>query len=153
MKFQNKVFQNDRGQVWVVGQFFWGALLLLAGPLTTLGRFWPALVLVLFGGAFSLMAVLKLGNNLSVFPKPKDDAVFVDEGLYRWVRHPIYSGLLLAGLGWCVFWLSWPSGILELVFIVWMDRKAASEEAWLRQRYENYASYQKRVKKFIPGLY
>ncbi|NNM54883.1 MAG: isoprenylcysteine carboxylmethyltransferase family protein [Spirochaetales bacterium] len=148
-----KLFKNDRGQIWVLGQFVWGGLLLLAGPLSSLGSFWPALVVTIVGGGLSIAAVLNLGNNLSVFPKPKDDAVFVDRGLYRWVRHPIYSGLLVAGIGWCIFWLSWPACILEVIFVLWMDRKAASEERWLNQRYSNYAAYQKRVKKFFPGLY
>ncbi len=146
-------FKNDRGQVWVLGQFVWGGLLLLAGPFNSRGWFWPALLLTILGGGVSVAAVLNLGNNLSVFPKPKDDAEFVDRGLYRWVRHPIYSGLLLAGVGWCAFWLSWPAGVLEVIFVLWMDRKAASEERWLNQRYSNYDAYQKRVKKFFPGVY
>ncbi|NNM66752.1 MAG: isoprenylcysteine carboxylmethyltransferase family protein [Spirochaetales bacterium] len=140
----------NRGQVWVVGQLILGFAVLVAALPWHAGFFWPGLVVLLFGAGTAFWALLNLGKSLSVFPLPKDDAVFVGDGLYRWVRHPIYSGLLLAGLGWALLWLSWAAGLVWLVFAVWMDRKAAAEEAWLVQKYSNYADYRRRVRKFIP---
>jgi protein-S-isoprenylcysteine O-methyltransferase Ste14 len=143
----------NRGQVWVVGQFVLGFAVLAVGFIWHFALFWPGLVLLAFGAGGALWALLNLGNNLSVFPLPKNDAVFVGDGLYRWVRHPIYSGLLLASLGWAVFWLSWPATLVWVVFVVWMDRKAAAEEAWLVQKYANYADYRRRVRKFVPFVW
>ena len=151
---ENKPVKSvNRGQVWVVGQFVLGFAVLAAALAWHAAFFWPGLVPLTLGAGASLGALFNLGNSLSVFPLPKNDAVFVGDGLYRWVRHPIYSGLLLAALGWAVLWLSWPAGLVWLLFAVWMDRKASAEEAWLVQKYSNYADYRRRVRKFVPFLW
>jgi protein-S-isoprenylcysteine O-methyltransferase Ste14 len=96
---------------------------------------------------------VSLGDALTPFPRPRDGATLHRQGVYRFMRHPIYSGVLLAGLGWSGWWLSGAGLLAVLALAIFFDRKAAYEEAWLRKKYPGYADYARRVKKFIPGVY
>lgn len=99
------------------------------------------------------IAVINLGKNLTPLPCPKDDAVLIQNGLYRFVRHPIYFGVLLAALAWFLIFpgayvLAYSIGLFFL-----FDIKARREEVWLVARFPSYSEYQRRVKKLIPGCY
>ena len=99
------------------------------------------------------IAVINLGKNLTPLPCPKDDAVLIQAGLYRYVRHPIYFGVLLAALAWLLIF----PGIYVLAYAIALfglfDIKAKREEVWLVERFPAYKDYQQRVKKLIPGCY
>jgi len=100
-----------------------------------------------------VIAVINLGKNLTPLPCPKDDGVLIQGGLYRYVRHPIYFGVLLASLAWLlispgVYVLAYSIGLFLL-----FDIKARREELWLVERFPAYKDYQARVKKLIPSIY
>lgn len=97
--------------------------------------------------------LLDLGGNLTPLPYPKENGQLVRSGVYSIVRHPLYSGLLFAALGWVVFQLSLSHLIAAAVLFAFFDAKARKEEAWLAEKYPEYSEYQQRVKKLIPGLY
>ena len=100
-----------------------------------------------------LIAVINLGKNLTPLPCPKDNAQLVQSGLYRYVRHPIYFGVLLAALAWL---LIFPGAYILLYAIglfILFDIKARREEIWLVDRFPAYQDYQRRVKKLLPGVY
>jgi protein-S-isoprenylcysteine O-methyltransferase Ste14 len=149
-----------RGGLWLLTQ---GLLMLLvfAVPLKFgAGRFVPADPLQAAGAAMTLAGLalvawgfLSLGDALTPFPRPLETATLHRQGAYRFMRHPIYSGILLGGFGWAIGWLSAYGVLCVLLLAAFIDRKARREEAWLREKYPEYADYQRRVKKFIPGLY
>lgn len=111
-------------------------------------------VLLLFAGvAAGAAGVMALRPALTPFPYPRRGATLVTGGIYRFIRHPMYSGLVAASLGWALTWLS-PPGVLYVVLVaLFFDRKAAYEEARLRECYPGYAAYAKRVRRFVPGIY
>lgn len=97
--------------------------------------------------------LLDLGGNLTPLPYPKENGQLVRSGVYSIVRHPLYSGLIFAALGWVMFQLSLSHLIAAAVLFAFFDAKAGREEAWLTEKYPEYSEYQQRVKKLIPGLY
>lgn len=102
---------------------------------------------------FMLIAAINLGKNLTPLPCPKDNAQLVQSGLYRYVRHPIYFGVLLAALAWL---LIYPNAYILLYAIglfFLFDIKARREEVWLVERFPAYQDYQTKVKKLVPGVY
>lgn len=111
-------------------------------------------ILIVFAGlGIAGVAALNLGKNLTPLPHPKDDGLLVQKGLYQFVRHPIYCGVILISLGWL---LIYPNQLVLLyMFALWIffDLKTRKEELWLADKFPEYAQYKKRVKKLIPGLY
>jgi protein-S-isoprenylcysteine O-methyltransferase Ste14 len=104
--------------------------------------------LVIFG-----LGIAALGSSLSPLPAPMSTGVLVDRGLYRFVRHPIYTGLVLAAGGGSIYAVSPLALGLTALLAVVLDLKSRREEVWLRERYAGYAVYAERTKRFIPGLY
>ena len=100
-----------------------------------------------------LVAGLGLGRNLTALPKPKSDGSLVTTGLYALVRHPIYAGLLAFAFGLALERGSLVSLLLSVALLVLLEFKSRREEAWLLERFPEYAAYQKRVRKFVPGVY
>jgi len=149
-----------RGGLWVLAQI---PVLLLAAVIPVwlgAGHFIPrqplafaGVALVVFGMLISVWALTGLGEALTPFPKPLYDASLRRTGAYRLMRHPIYAGLIFASFGWGLWWLSSAGALCGLAVAVFFDRKSAHEEIWLREKYPEYVDYERRVKKFIPGIY
>jgi protein-S-isoprenylcysteine O-methyltransferase Ste14 len=108
---------------------------------------------MLIGAALALGGVLKLGNNLTALPYPRDGSELVEQGPYAIVRHPIYSGLIFGAFGWGLWLHAWLTLVFALALFVLFDLKLRREEHWLCERYPEYAAYQKRVKKLVPWVW
>jgi protein-S-isoprenylcysteine O-methyltransferase Ste14 len=154
---------GSRGEGWVLAQLALLAAIALAprrlGPLPALYEpFAPAgllggAVCLLLGSALGAAAALNLGPNLTPFPRPKADGALVQSGVYAIVRHPIYASVLLLALGWSLLRGSTPALLLTLALALFFDQKARREEAWLLERFPDYADYRRRVHKLIPWIY
>lgn len=155
-------WKNGRGEYYLIGQ---GILFVLiaAGPWlagTQVGpdslRV-PALavggVLCAAGGLLGTAGLFGLGRNLSALPHPKDDAELVQSGAYRFVRHPIYCGLIVAAAGWGLAFRSVLTLGLALALFAFFDVKSRREERWLVRKFPAYAAYRQRVRKLIPFVY
>ena len=109
--------------------------------------------LTALGTLLSLAGLAALGRNLTPFPRPPAHARLRQSGVYGIVRHPIYSGLILASLGWSVAWLSLPGLLFCVIVLLFFDRKSAFEEEFLRARFPEYPGYMLRVRKLLPWIY
>lgn len=119
----------------------------LSNPLLATG----GLAIAAAGAGISLAGMRSLGSNLTPLPEPLPGAVLVSTGPYRWVRHPIYSGIVLtlAGVGTAAGSLPGlaATGVLGVFF--WF--KAGYEESRLCLQVAGYAAYQRRVRgRLVP---
>jgi len=156
-------WKGERGEWYVVFQFILFGLIFAAPFLTRQWSGWPApwdtigrvsgILLIGAGGLLAMAGLASLGSNLAAVPHPKDDATMVEHGAYKIVRHPIYSGIILGALGWGLFMNSWLALLLALGLLLFFDIKSRREEKWLSAKFNNYPSYQQRVRKLLPYLY
>ena len=123
-----------------------------SGPARAAGAVVGGALLAL-GGAVVVGGALRLGPGLTPLPRPRDDAELVEEGLYAFVRHPIYAGVMSAGLGWALLTASPTALALSATLAGLLDLKARREEAWLLERFPGYEAYRARTRRFVPGLY
>jgi protein-S-isoprenylcysteine O-methyltransferase Ste14 len=108
-------------------------------------------VLTAAGLAFAVWARVHLGKYWSGRVTLKVDHRVIQTGPYAWVRHPIYSGLLLALLGTTITLSTLHASIGFVLMFISFVRKLQIEENWLRSHFgEEYERYQKRVKALIP---
>jgi protein-S-isoprenylcysteine O-methyltransferase Ste14 len=112
-----------------------------------------ASILGLGGLILIIKGLIDLGKNLTPLPYPIENGELVQTGIYRIVRHPLYSGLILVALGWTLFQMSISHLIASAILIIFFEIKANREETWLTQKYPDYSEYSQRVKKLIPGIY
>ncbi len=109
--------------------------------------------ILVVGGIMGTAGLLSLGSNLSPFPKPIEGGQLVTTGAYRFVRHPIYTGLILGTLGWGLLAGSLLGVGLAIVMLIFFDFKSRREEEWLVEKYHGYSDYRRRVRKLIPWVY
>lgn len=78
----------------------------------------------------------------------------VDEGLYRFVRNPMYLGHLIFMLGLAITFRSWLAVAILAANAVWFHRRVLEDEVRLEARFgDAYIDYKARVKRWIPGLF
>ena len=83
--------------------------------------------------------------------KEKGKGTLVTSGIYRYIRHPQYTGLLLMSLGMLLEWATLPMLILYPVMVFLYVRLAKKEERDMLAEFgDDYREYMKRTKRFIP---
>jgi protein-S-isoprenylcysteine O-methyltransferase Ste14 len=114
---------------------------------------WLGYGIFILGAVIALIAAMNLGKNLTPLPRPKENAVLIQDGLYRFVRHPIYFGVIMLCLGWGLIQQSTLVWLYVVIIAVFFDIKSRKEEQWLIERFSAYVDYQGRVRKLIPWIY
>ena len=147
----------QRGSGWVAAQNVLTVAVLVLAPMFRGPWYDTATVagVVLFGagGWLGLAGVRALGRNRTACPKPLEDSALVQHGVYAFVRHPLYSSLMFASAGWALLWASWLALVAAGALTLLLHAKAKREETWLRERYPDYRDYERRVKRFVPGIW
>ena len=167
-KTGTKQDKSTLGMIWVVI-----ALSILAGILVTRSTFlwvngvWmfelphgqavrvAAKVLFAAGLILRWWAILTLGRFFTVDVTIERDHELVERGPFRWVRHPSYTGVLLAFLGWSLTLLNWAAMAVVLVpiFAAFVRRMNVEEEALARALGERYEQYMERTSRLVPFIY
>jgi protein-S-isoprenylcysteine O-methyltransferase Ste14 len=118
-------------------------------------RLWTALgaALTFLGLLFTVWARIYLGRNWSGVAAVKADHELITGGPYRWVRHPIYSGLALAFVGMAIAVGEW-RGVLSIALaLIAIVQRITVEERFMRRQFGvGYDEYARRVRAFVPGL-
>ena len=144
------------GALFVAGQFLLLALIVfLPGGTAWALPTWAVRtldVLALAGLVLVVVGALGLGRGLTAMPLPNEHARLRTGGLYRWVRHPIYSGLLLFALCRTVVSGSLHTAAAFALLAILLTAKARWEESRLVERFPDYPDYASRTGRFVPRL-
>lgn len=130
------------------------AILLTAWPLAGSDTRVEWLALTALGVLVGLytLAHNRLGN-FGVYPEPITDACLVTTGPYRWIRHPMYTSLLLFMAGIALYHGAWLNYIAFGVLVAAIFGKIQVEEGYLHTHFEDYSDYVKRTHRLLPKIY
>lgn len=111
------------------------------------------IIFMVAGLALVLIALLSLGAALTPTPVPQEGAALRTGGIYAIVRHPIYVGILIAGLGFTLAVGSLWQVILLVAMAVFFYAKAFWEDRLLAERHGvAWFDYADHVSGFIPRI-
>lgn len=114
-----------------------------------------AVVLFTAGLLLRWWAIITLGRFFTVDVQIARDHELVERGPFRVVRHPSYTGVLLAFVGFALSLANWAALLVVLVpiFIAFVRRMNVEEQALTTALGERYVSYMQRTKRLLPGIY
>jgi protein-S-isoprenylcysteine O-methyltransferase Ste14 len=114
-----------------------------------------AIVVLITGVVIRWTAILSLGNAFSANVAIRDNQTIYKSGLYRFVRHPSYSGLWLVFLAIAIHERNWLAAAVVITpTTAALLYRIYVEEAALHQAFgANYSSYCSTTKRLIPGIY
>ena len=103
-------------------------------------------LIIIIGTIVMVLAIKDLGRNLSPFPIPKTDSHLITNGIYRFMRHPMYYSLIFISFGVFIIKLSiyYLFLLLSLAFVI--KFKIYLEEKYLNNKFKNYLIYKNQVK-------
>lgn len=120
------------------------------------GGFWFAtgIILLLAGSGLRRYCWRVLGPYFTGNVMLHDGQSVVDEGPYRWIRHPSYSGGMMMHLGCGLALENWMSALILVVssLIAYLYRVRVEEQALMAGLGESYRLYMSRTKRFVPFL-
>jgi protein-S-isoprenylcysteine O-methyltransferase Ste14 len=131
------------------------AVLVLATRWPLSHRPWPPTLFLL--SMAIVLGVWTLGvnrwGNFNIRPELRSGARLVTGGPYRWIRHPMYTSVLL-GIGAVVYVdpRPWRIVLLAALLVVLMV-KAGREEEYLRAAFPEYTAYASRTWRLVPFIY
>jgi protein-S-isoprenylcysteine O-methyltransferase Ste14 len=112
---------------------------------------YAGIALTWFGIAFAIWARYSIGANWSGRVTVKVDHQLIQSGPYAFVRHPIYTGLLVANAGAAMFIGKWRCLAALVIFLLEMSRKALKEEKLMASEFgERYGEYRRQTGFLVP---
>ena len=128
---------------------------LAAAPLFLRGQApLAAWVVGLAGGALGVWALASnRPGNFNIRPVPRQGGQLIRSGPYRHIRHPMYSSVMACGVA-CALALGSAWSVLALLALIGvLVAKASIEERAMVRVHPDYADYQARTRRFLPGIY
>jgi protein-S-isoprenylcysteine O-methyltransferase Ste14 len=90
---------------------------------------------------------------LSVMPDPQIGAKLIENGAYRFIRHPMYSALFLVLIPLVINQFTWLRFVVLILFGINQILKMIYEEQLLKNHWPGYVDYVKKTWRLIPYLY
>jgi protein-S-isoprenylcysteine O-methyltransferase Ste14 len=112
-------------------------------------------VIFLIGGLITAIVARKtLARNWSGNVELKEDHQLITTGVYKYIRHPIYTGVSFMGLGTFILYHSLLSLLFVLILVWFFMYKLKKEEVLLLKHFpKEYPGYIKKTKALIPFIY
>ena len=136
--------------IWVASPAFWFAEYpLRTGPLVA------GVMCFVIGLWLFYRSHADLGTNWSITLEVREGHRLITQGVYRGVRHPMYSALALYSVGQALVIPNWVAGLSNLVaFAVLIALRVGAEERMMAQQFGNeYAAYTARTKRLVPRVW
>ncbi len=109
-----------------------------------------ATTIAILGLVLTSIATMQLNTRLSPFPKPKTNAVLIQTGAYKYIRHPIYSGLFLFAIGWAIQDGNVSRFVIAIALLALFCLKAKYEERFLENVFSEYLAYKAKTGMLFP---
>lgn len=106
----------------------------------------------IIGVLIILIALLQLNKNISPFPTPKSASQLITTGLYKYIRHPIYTGIIATLLGYSLYTESGYKLLITSLLYILFSFKSRYEEKRLHIVFKNYGDYKKHTGRFLPKI-
>lgn len=112
-------------------------------------------IIEILGGFLLITSRIELGRFGSTKVALEDQHKLIGHGLYKYIRNPMYLGILLLFLGYGIAFHGFISTILIDIFLLWIVlRRIQIEEKLLVEVFgEEYKEYMKETKRLIPYIY
>ncbi len=138
----------------VAGQMgTWILMFLLSNFKDAPPAFHPMLFLGI-GVVLAIVGAIILGSKTySSSTKPRETNVRSQKGLYRYIRHPIYLGVMIAMLAFLLNNPTIQMGLTYFLLMLFTNIRADLEEGMLEEKYPEYTEYKKSTKRYIPFIY
>jgi protein-S-isoprenylcysteine O-methyltransferase Ste14 len=124
-----------------------------------LGRFEIARVIelicfifVFIGILLIISALFQLRKSIFPFPTPSKNASLITSGIFKYIRHPIYCGIVLLFLSIGVYYGSVYKILISFFIFGVLYLKSIHEEKLLLERFPEYLSYKNRTGRFFPNI-
>ncbi len=114
---------------------------------------WTAFISIVFGllgAVIILFGIINLNDNITPFPTPRKNSSLISKGIYAYVRHPIYAGILVLMFSYAFFSDSIFRLVISLLLGFIFYFKSNLEERLLVQRFPEYNRYRKTTGRFFP---
>lgn len=108
------------------------------------------IALVIIGIFMGLLSVLQLSRNLSPFPTPVAGGSLIQTGLYKYIKHPIYTSILFTFIGYGLYTASgYKLGVTVVLYTLFVF-KSKYEEEKLSTIFSEYQTYKRSIGRFLP---
>ena len=114
---------------------------------------YAGLAVSIAGIVLLILSFVNLNKNLTPFPTPKGNSTLITTGVYQYIRHPVYAGILFMVAGYGVYSQNTLRLLISIVLLVLFISKAAYEETLLIKKFPEYRHYQQRTAALLPGVY
>ena len=109
-------------------------------------------LMIAAGTVLVILPILQLNKFISVFPTPVNGAQLITNGAFKYVRHPIYAGIILGGAGLALMMNNFIQLLIVILLYLLFEVKSDYEEQQLSKVFNEYNDYKKHTFKFFPGL-
>lgn len=109
-----------------------------------------SIIIVVVGLLILILGLIQLQRNLTPFPSPKQNAELVTNGVYQVMRHPIYTGIFIAAIGYAIYGAHSTRFLISILLLVLFYFKSVYEEKLLNKKFSAYQQYQLKTARFFP---
>ena len=133
-------------------QFLFIGLLAMDSSLQNINL--AATIIILLSILLVFWAVITMQKSkLRITPQPASDATLITNGPYHFIRHPMYTAILLGCIGLLINQFTWSRLLTFFALAIVLITKLTWEESMLVQKFEAYKKYKNRTSRLIPFLF